>query len=426
MTERLLQFIWQFQYLNKQSLATVNEDAIQIIHPGHLNTNQGPDFSEARINIAGTIWAGNIELHVNASDWLLHEHAKDKNYTNIILHVVWKNDVEITDSSGQPITTLELQPYVPVIMLQKYEQLMLSQGFIPCENYLPVLSGIAWFSWKERLAIERLMRKAKEVLELLKLSNNHWEETFWWVLAKNFGIPINADAFQKAAQSVSVNILAKHKNQLNQLEALLLGQAGLLEGEFKEDYPIMLQKEYRFLAKKYSLQPINKPPVFLRMRPANFPTIRLAQLAILIQQSTHLFSRIKDSSTIADVQSLLNVTANDYWHYHYVFDETTPYSPKNLGRQMVNNIIINTVIPVLFAYGVNNNEQRFKDLPIKWLLQLPPEQNNITRKWKEKEVLNQNALDSQALIELKKNYCDKRLCLDCAVGNKIIPAGARG
>jgi len=426
MTERLLQFIWQYQYFNKQALATVDGQALQILHPGYLNTNQGPDFSEGKINIAGTIWAGNIELHVNASAWHQHGHTADKNYSNIILHVVWLNDTIVTDNNGQNIATLELQPYVPVIMLQKYKQLMGSQGFIPCESYLPVLSGIAWFSWKERLAVERLMRKAKDVLELLNQSNGHWEEVFWWVLAKNFGLPINTLIFQEIAQSVSINILAKHKSQLNQLEALLLGQAGLLAAEFTDTYPIMLQKEYAFLAKKYSLKPVNKAPDFLRMRPANFPTVRLAQLAALIQQSTHLFSRVKDAVTVQDVQALLNVTANDYWHYHYTFDETAIYSPKNLGRQMINNIIINTVIPVLFAYGVSHNDQKFKDLPVKWMLQLPPEQNNITKKWKEKEVLNQNALDSQALIELKKNYCDKRLCLDCAVGNKIIPGVGKG
>jgi hypothetical protein len=421
MTERLFQFIWQFQYFSKKSLTTVDGGLVHIIHPGHLNANQGPDFAEAKINIAGTLWAGNVELHVNASAWHLHGHSTDKNYSNIILHVVWLNDAIITDGNGQPIATLELQPYVPVIMLQKYEQLMQSQGFIPCENHLPVLSGIAWFSWKERLAVERLARKAKDVLGLLNESKGHWEEVFWWALAKNFGTPVNAGVFQEIAKSVSINILAKHKNQLNQLEALLFGQAGLLGAAFKDDYPVMLQKEYIFLAKKYRLLAVNKQPDFLRMRPANFPTVRLAQLAVLIQQSSHLFSRIKDAATVAEVQALLNVTANDYWHYHYNFDDAGNYSPKNLGRQMVNNIIINTVIPVLFAYGVNHNEQRFKDLPVKWLLQLPPEQNNITRKWKEKEVLNQNALDSQALIELKKNYCDHRLCLDCAVGNKIIP-----
>ncbi len=425
MTERLLQFIWQFQYFNKQALVAADGSVLQILHPGSLNTNQGPDFSQAKIKIANTVWAGNIELHVKASDWNVHQHSSDKNYSNIILHVVWQNDEAIKHTNGQEIVTLELQPYVPVIMLQKYDQLMQSQGFIPCESYLPVLSGIAWFSWKERLAIERLMRKAKDVLALYDESNNHWEEVFWWMLAKNFGIPVNADVFLRVARSVSINILAKHKNQLHQLEALLLGQAGLLNGDFTEDYPIMLQKEYRFLSKKYSLQPVNQQPAFLRMRPANFPTVRLAQLAMIIHQSSHLFSRMKEASNVAELQSLLNVTANDYWHYHYKLDEASDYSPKKLGKQMVNNIIINTVIPVLFAYGVNRNEQRFKDMPVKWLLQLPPELNNITRKWKEKEVLNQNALDSQALIELKKNYCDKRLCLDCAVGNKLIPGAGK-
>ncbi|HVX52134.1 MAG TPA: DUF2851 family protein, partial [Chitinophagaceae bacterium] len=355
MTERLLQFIWQFQYFNKQSLATTDGTPLHILSPGQFNSNQGPDFSEGKIKLGNTIWAGNIELHVKASDWLTHKHQADRNYQNIILHIVWQNDREIADATGTPLPTLELQPQVPVIMLEKYALLMQHTGFVPCENFLPALSGIAWFSWKERLAVERLMRKSKDVLFLLRQSNNHWEEVFWQMLAKNFGIPVNAEVFQNISKAVSINILARHKNQLHQLEALLLGLAGLLDDDFKEDYPQMLQKEYRYLAKKYVLQQVTLAPSFLRMRPANFPTLRLAQLAMLIHQSSHLFSRIKETQSISEVQEMFTVTANDYWHYHYVFDQPAPYTAKRLGRQMVNNIIINTVIPILFAYGVEHN-----------------------------------------------------------------------
>lgn len=418
--EKLLQFIWRFQYFNKQQLTTVDGEPLQIIHPGLFNTNQGPDFLEAKIKIGNTTLAGNIELHILSSDWDLHKHSADDNYSNIVLHVVWINDVVIKDAASATLPALELHSIVPKLMLQQYVYLMNAQGFVPCEDQLPVLNEIAWSSWKERLIAERLQRKSTIIFTYLQQCNNHWEEVFWWLLARNFGIKTNAEIFENIARSISVNILAKHKNQIHQLEALLLGQAALLNNDFEEDYPQLLQKEYRFLKKKYQLNTYNAQPAFLRMRPANFPTIRLAQLAVLVHQSSHLFSKIKELATVDEVKNLLNITANDYWHYHYRFDEAGVYQPKNLGAQMIYNILINTVVPVLFCYGVYSKEQLYKDKAIEWLMLIAPEQNNITKAWKQKGVLNNNALHSQALLELKKNYCDERLCLNCAVGNKLL------
>jgi len=333
---------------------------------------------------------------------------------------VWINDVPIKNSNQQLLATLELQHLVPKIMLQQYEQLMNAKGFVACKNYLPVLSEIGWLSWKERLMAERLQRKAEAVLANLKLANNHWEEMFWWMLAKNFGTKVNACVFEQTAKSIPVNVLAKHKNQVNLLEALLLGQAGLLNENFNETYPKLLQREYKFLANKYQLKTINKAPDFLRMRPANFPTVRLAQLAILVNQSSHLFSRILEINNVRDLRELLNVTANDYWHYHYRLDNPTIYKPKKLGHLMTDNLIINTVVPVLFAYGAYHNAQQWKERAIHYLMQLSPEQNTITEEWKHHNVLNTNAFDSQALIELKNNYCEYKYCLKCAVGNKLL------
>ncbi|WP_235921177.1 DUF2851 family protein [Foetidibacter luteolus] len=421
-TERLLQFIWQFQYFSKKQLQTVNNESLQVIYPGQYNTNQGPDFSEAKIRIDATILVGNIELHVYSSHWQQHAHTGDANYSNVVLHVVWQHDKGIALPNGAELPTLELQPLVPVIMLQQYEALMNAKSFIACGNQLPVLSGLGWMAWKERLLIERLSRRAETIINLLGKSNGHWEETFWWLLARNFGITVNAHCFEELAKTIPVNVLAKHKNQLIQLEALLLGQALLLEAEFEEEYPRLLQREYQFLKKMHKLAPLNKAPMFLRMRPANFPTLRLAQLAALIYQAVHLFSKVKEAADITTVKELLDVTANDYWHYHYKLDEASDYKPKKLGGQMVTNIIINTVVPVLFAYGVYSREQHWKDKAVNWLMHLPPEQNKITAAWKERAVLHQNAFDSQALLELKKNYCDEKRCLDCAVGNKLLRA----
>ena len=424
LSERLLQFIWQFQYFNNKNLFTAKGEPLQILYPGIYNTNQGPDFLQAKIKIINTLWAGNIELHVQASDWHIHHHTEDELYSNIILHVVWINDKSIKDKQGNELTALEMQPLVSKLMLEHYNQLMQSSRFVPCENQLPVLTDIAWDSWKERLLVERLQKRSAKVFEHLFKSNNHWEEVLWWTLARNFGIMVNADAFEGIAQSIPINILAKHKNQIHQLEALLLGQANLLNGDFDEQYEKLLQREYIFLQKKYSLKPAGITPVFLRMRPSNFPTVRLAQLAALIATSTHLFSKIKEATSFSDIISMLNVTANDYWHYHYRLGESTDYKPKILGKQMAENIMINTIIPVLFAYGVYIKDQHYKDKAIDWLVQLAPEANNITKQWKTLGVANNNALHSQGLIELKKNYCDVRRCLDCAVGNKILRGSA--
>lgn len=420
LTERLLQFIWQFQYFNKRRLLTEQGEDLVILQPGKLNKHQGPDFLEAKVIIGSTTWAGNIELHLKSSDWIKHRHTSDKNYANIILHVVWEHDTDITTESDSVLPTLSLQPLVPNLLLDRYSELMNKKAFVPCERFLPVFDEMKWLAWKERLAVERLQRKSASVLQLLKDANNHWEEVFWWLLAANFGIKINAGIFERIARSIPLNILAKHKNQIHQLEGLLLGQAGLLNREFEEDYPLMLKREYQFYQKKYQLQQLNVVPFFLRMRPANFPTIRLAQLAMLVHQSSHLFSKIKETETVEAVKELLDVTANDYWHYHYLLDEPTTYRSKQLGKQMIENIVINTIVPVLFAYGLYHKEEQPKQKALQWLQALSAERNAITNRWKAHNVDNKNAMESQALIELKKLYCDDRRCLECSVGNYIL------
>ncbi|HEX8356903.1 MAG TPA: DUF2851 family protein, partial [Segetibacter sp.] len=393
MNERLLQFIWQFQYFNKAGLQTTDGDHVAVLFPGKYNTHQGPDFQEARIIIDRTTWAGNVEIHIKSSDWTKHNHGTDGNYANIILHVVWENDAEITYQNGSVLPVVELQHLVPKLLLDRFRELMVREAFVPCDTYLPVLDTMKWTAWKERVAVERLQRKSAEVLALLKEANNHWEEVFWWLIARNFGIKVNAEVFLSIAKSLPLSLLAKHKNQIHQLEGFLLGQAGLLSTSFQEDYPQLLQREYNFFKKKYQLKEMNLSPFFLRMRPANFPTIRLAQLAVLIFQSTHLFSKIKETEELTVVRDLLNVTANDYWHYHYLLDEPGEYQPKQLGKQMTGNIIINTVIPVLFAYGLYHRDEHLKERALQWLTMLSPERNAITEKWNERQVENKNAME---------------------------------
>jgi hypothetical protein len=413
--EKLLQYIWQFQYFNKSELQTTAGEKLQIIFPGKLNSDQGPDFTNAQIKIDNTTLAGSIELHLKASQWNEHGHSNDANYKNVILHVVFENDL-----SKSSVPVLELQSRVSNLLLDRYSALMHAGSFIPCANAVSEVKEIVWLSWKERLLAERLTRKASIVFKFLEESNAHWEETFWWMLARNFGMKVNSEAFELMAKTVSVNILAKHKHQIHHLEALLFGQAGLLEENFTEDYPKLLQREYLFLKKKYDIRSIHNPVHFLRMRPGNFPTIRLSQLAALIQNSAHLFSKILEIEKLPEVKKLFDITANDYWHYHYRFDEVSSFKKKTIGKNMIDNVIINTIVPVLFAYGLYHKEEKYKNKAVLWLEELPPEANVITKGFAGLKLSNQSAFDSQSFIELKTQYCDGRHCLRCAVGNALL------
>lgn len=419
-----MQFIWQFQYFNKTELCTQSGEPLYILSAGQYNFNQGPDFTDARIRVGETTWAGRVELHIKASDWNRHKHQDDKNYKNVILHVVWDDDGGYPGKAKtkmQPgVAVLELKTRVPKILLQRYDDLMQSVSFISCEKSIHLVREITWSSWKESLLAIRLMRKAAIVEDYLRQNNFHWEETFWWMLARNFGMKVNGEAFEAIARSLPLTLLAKHKGQVHQLEALLMGQGGLLQQEFAEKYPVLLQREYRFLQSKYNLRPIPIPLHLLRMRPGNFPAVRLAELAILLHESVHLFSKIKEAPSAAAIRDLFEITANDYWHYHYQFDEISSFKKKKIGDSTIDNIIINTVVPVLFAYGSYHRDDRYKERALECLEQVRPEKNMITERFKDLKIENKNARDSQALIELRNEFCEKRRCLECSVGNAIL------
>jgi hypothetical protein len=416
MGEKLLQYIWQFQYFNRSGLQTTKGEELQIIFTGTINQNQGPDFHNAKVKIGNTILAGTIEIHCKTSDWEKHQHHKDKNYRNVILHVVYENDVDLNNN----IPVLELESRISNIMLQQYGKLMEATSFIACAGNIHSIKEITWIAWKERLLAERLTRKSKKILELLNENKAHWEETFWWLLARSFGVKVNGDAFEAIARSISINILAKHKNSIHQLEALLFGQANLLDENFEEEYPRLLQREYRFLKTKYGLNAIGIPVHFLRMRPGNFPTIRLAQLAMLIHSSIHLFSKLLEAKNIADVKEWMHCTANDFWHYHYHFHVQSQFKKKKLGKSTVNSIIINTIVPALFAYGLYHKNEEQKTKVLQWLEQIDSESNSIISGFLSLSIKSKNAFDSQALIELKNEYCTKKRCLECSVGNAIL------
>jgi hypothetical protein len=414
MNERLLQFIWQHQYFNREELKTNTGEEVQILNAGTLNTNQGPDFSNARILINDIQLAGTVELHLRTSDWKLHGHSNDAHYKNVILHVVWEHDGPLNE------TVLELKGRVANSLLDRYSILMQQKEQVPCSAFISSVSELVWTSWKERLIAERIQQKSDHIQLLLEKTKRHWEEVFWQLIARNFGLPQNSEAFEAIAQSLPVTLLAKHKNQIHQLEALLLGQAGLLESSFLDPYAIMLQKEYQYLKKKHQLKPIHFPMQFLRMRPSNFPSLRLAQLAMLIHQSSHLLSKVLEAGSITEIRNMLNVTANDFWHTHYTLQESSTYKQKKLGEVMVNNLLINSIIPLLFVYAAEQEAPIVQQKALDWLRQIPKERNRITRIWEGAGVNHANALDSQALLYLKKQYCDVKRCLECAAGNSIL------
>lgn len=417
--EKLLQFIWQFGYFNASNLFTTGGEAVAILFSGSKNNNGGPDFSAAKIQIGETTLVGHVELHLRTSDWEKHQHQHDPQYNNVILHVVYQHDQELSNN----IPVLELEPRISTVLLERYNEMLHAAGFIPCQSSLLLVKELVWISWKERLLVERLTRKAAFIFSMLEENNVYWEETMWWMLARNFGMKVNVEAFEAIARTISPAILAKHKTSVHQIEALLFGQAGLLNATFEQEYPRMLQREYVYLQKKLHLKPISIPLQFLRMRPGNFPTVRLAQLAVLVQQSSHLFSTIIEAENLAEVRNLLQVTANEFWHYHYTFKQSSAYKPKTLGKDAVDNVIINTMIPLVFAFGLYHKKEHHKEKALRWLETIAAEKNAITKGFSDAGVPVTSAFDSQALIELKNEYCTARKCLSCAVGNFLLKKG---
>lgn len=426
-SEKLLQYVWLHRLFDPGGLTTTSGDAVQVVSPGTWNADAGPDFLHARVRVGDTLLAGNVELHLAASDWIKHKHSDDKSYHNLILHVVYDNDIADRAYLPAHIPVLELKGRIPGLLLDRYYNLMQHDGNILCAGQVSQVKPLTWINWKDRLLVERWQRKTAFLAALMEGNKNNWEETFYIALARNFGLPVNGDAFAALAQSIPLKVLAKHKDNCLQLEALLFGQAGMLNEKFSEQYPLELQTAYQFLKNKYSLMPM--PPhvwKWMRMRPSAFPSVRLAQFAALIHQSSHLFSKILEAEDINIVFKLLDVTASPYWDNHYRFskrdDKEKQSKPqkKRLGKSMIQNILINTVCPMLAMYDRFQLNQQYLDRAFAWMKMLPPENNRYTREWDNAGIKNLSAWDSQALLHLTHDYCMEKRCLECAVGNKIL------
>lgn len=421
--EDFLHYVWKFRLFERADLKTTAGDRLEISSVGMQNHNAGPDFSNARIQIADTTWAGNVEVHIKSSDWHRHHHTNDGAYRNVILHVVYKDDEPLNAPDGRPIPTLVLNDRIPPDLFERYQRLMYGEKqFIPCEKSIHRVDDLTLKNWLTRVVVERLEKRSENVIQTLDRNRGDWDETFYQFLAANFGFKVNALPFELLARSIPQIILAKHKNNPLQIEALLFGQSGFLDEDFTDEYPQKLKAEYQFLKHKHNLQPIEKHLwKFMRMRPQNFPTIRLAQFAALITESNHLFAKVLDIKHTDDLRKLFNrLTVNEYWETHYRFDTPSKPAAKSLGTSSIDVLLLNTFVLFLFSYGMYTKQQYFISRAMKLLESLPAESNSIIDGFTAIGVKTKSAFESQALLELKNNYCDHKKCLNCGVGIKIL------
>ncbi len=421
MKEELLHYVWRMQRLDCTNLLTTQGEKINILEFGNYNRNAGPDFTHARIQIGDTLWAGHVEMHLKASDWMRHGHQSDPAYHNVILHVVLEEDLPIPHPDGTRIPCLEIRSRIPQKVAKRYKSLQHNSDWISCQKLITEVPTITCQLWLDRLLVERMERRCIYIKQTLEDYKFDWEACLYQCLVRSFGMRVNSDAFEQLAKVLPPAIVRKHQHNLFQLEALFFGQAGFLQQSFSESYPLRLQREYQFLAHKFQLQPM--PIVywkFLRMRPANFPTIRIAQIAKLYHQTEHLFSKVLALRSIKEVENLFYIKLSGYWKDHYLLDKTSTKRVKALGKNTIHLLTINTLAPILFLYGKEKDLPTYCELALQLLESIPPETNHLIAKWEDIGLKPANAYESQALLELYKAYCEPKNCLTCAIGSAIL------
>lgn len=415
--EELLHYIWKHKKFDTQHLRTDTGLPIQILKPGQANADSGPDFFNALIEIGHQKWAGNVEIHLRSSDWYAHRHETDPNYDNVILHVVWENDGQVFRKDHSTVPTLEIKEVVFLDLIKNYEALLNSpKQFINCEKDFAEVEELVKVHWLERLYFERLERKTIDVTSLLNRSAQDWEAVLYMLLFKYFGSKVNGETFENIAKTIDFSIVRKNRNHLQSLEALFFGQAGLLDTDCEDSYFLALKEDYKYLAHKHQLQPdLWTKPHFFRLRPPNFPTIRLAQLAQLFSIHTSLFDKIIEAKTIGDYHQIFRLHASEYWDSHYTFGKISKNSKKTISKNFVDLLVINVVIPIRFAYlqSIGKNENEFL---LQLIQSIEPEHNSITKNFDLLGKINSNALMSQSLIQLKNEYCTPNKCLNCEIG----------
>lgn len=427
--EQLLHYVWKHKMLPLHEMKTTKGLHVEVIDSGLHNMNSGPDFFNAKIKIDDTLWVGNVEIHDKASDWYLHKHDKDERYNNVILHVCGDIDMEVKNQNGDCIPQMQLD--VPEHVTRHYAELLSTDNYPPCYKIIPELSNLMVHSWMSALQTERLEQKTDAIISRVEQCNGSWEAGFFVTLARNFGFGINGDAFEQWALSIPLNDIAHHRDNLFQIEAIFMGQAGLLDLDTIPDkyhhdaiadgYFDKLKNEYLYLKHKFGLKQIDsKMWRFLRLRPQNFPHIRISQLANLYYAAKCSISQIVECDTVKEAMNTMHTGVTPYWETHYTFGSESEKNEKHISPFSLNLLMINTVIPVLFAYGRHQSKEKYCDRAFDFLEQLKAENNHIVRMWKECGLNVDNAGDSQALIQLKNEYCDKKNCLRCRIGYEYL------
>ena len=423
MTEAFLHYVWQHQLLS-DGLTTTEGQPVVVLRAGDPNHDAGPDFFNARLRIGGMEWAGNVEIHIRTSQWRQHHHSTDPAYNNVILHVVYEHDTEIQLQDGSTPLTLELKHWLHPSLVANYDALTApsQQGDIACAHKIGQVPEFITRSFLERLAMERLEDKSATATRMLDESHGGWEQVCYWLVARYFGGKVNALAFELLAKSTDPRFLSRWKDNPQRMEALLMGQAGLLDGYFTDDYPRQLQADYAALRNGAGLKPIDGYLwKFYCLRPSSFPTIRISQFANVMASTANLFSTLLPLTEVKPIEQLFGQRAADYWSNHYQFDQPAPAtSVKRVGRMLTHSLIINAWVPLLFVYGHTHNQQHYKDQALALLTQLPPEDNAVVRRWQALGIKPANAAESQALLQLHSRYCQSRRCLDCRIGFHVL------
>lgn len=424
--EQLLHYVWKHKLFPSAPLTGTGGERIEVIDPGLHNSHAGPDFFNAKIKVDGTLWVGNVELHERSSYWYRHGHDRDKTYDNVVLHVTAVADKAVRTASGRLLPQLEL--HVPGYVEANYNELLTEEAYPPCWRIIPDMDLLTVHGWLSALTAERLEEKSRRIADWLHRTGGDWEQTLFVTLARNFGFGVNSEAFENWAATIPMAAAGKHRDDLFQIEALFLGQAGLLDEkvvapERRDEYFGRLKREYAFLAHKFGLRPIDAGQwKFLRMRPQNFPHVRLSQLAHLYHAGRFGFSRLPETKEPETLRELLRTSATPYWEKHYTFGAESGTKEKHLQTGSLNLLVINTVIPVLFAYGRHRFDERLSERAFELLEKLPAERNFITRSWQKAGLEVKTAADSQALIQLRRNYCDRKDCLRCRFGCEYLRA----
>lgn len=419
MTEDFLHYIWRYSLYHPSSMITGRGEKIEVLKTGEQNNNSGPDFFNAMIRTGNTVLAGNVEIHLNASDWYRHGHHNDKAYDSVILQVVRTRDTEVKRTNGTVIPTVEVK--FDSTLTENYRLLLNNECWIPCQDYLPRVNAGLITRWLSALSGYRLDERVMIIRNIFHHNKNNWEESFYQILARNFGFRLNGSAFEMLARSLPYHHLLRHRDDIFHMESMLFGQAGMLATGNGDDYFKALKKEFQFLQCKYDLKPVGEHLWrYLRLRPANFPTIRIAQFASLIHKTPGLFAEIIDARSLEKIYGYFDIEASEYWDTHYVFGKTSARAVKSIGVFAIRSIIINTVVPVIYFYGKQRQNELLRRRAVDFLLELPPENNSIITKWGVLGVRAENAFQSQALLQLKNEYCSYRRCLECRIGSHLI------